>query len=68
MTTEFCVPHFAYRGRDGGGKLVQGVIEGADTHAVADRLMETGVTPLDISLSAAPGAAGSGLLQRLQEK
>ena len=62
------MPHFAYRGRDGGGKLVQGVIEGADTHAVADRLMETGVTPLDISLSAAPGAAGSGLLQRLQEK
>ncbi len=62
------MPHFAYRGRDGGGKLVQGVVEGADSHAVADRLMATGVTPLEISPSAAPSDAGPGLWQRLQEK
>ena len=62
------MPHFAYKGRDGGGKLVQGVLDGADSNAVADRLMKTGVTPLEISPSAAPSGAGPGLLQRLQEK
>jgi MSHA biogenesis protein MshG len=62
------VPQFAYTGRDGGGTLVQGVIEGADQYAVADRLMQTGITPLDIYLSGAPGVKGPGLLARLREK
>lgn len=62
------MPHFAYKGRDGGGKLVQGVLEGADSNAIADRLMETGVTPLEINPSAAPREAGTGLLQRLRSK
>jgi len=71
------VPFFAYKGRDGRGELVAGVLEGADSGAVADQLSGNGVTPLDISPTsrkatsgAVPGAAqGDGsLLERLTRK
>lgn len=65
------MPHFSYKGRDSGGKLVQGVLEGVDSNAVADRLVETGVTPIEITASASGAAAaekGPGLLERLQQK
>lgn len=62
------MPHFSYKGRDAGGRLVQGVLEGPDCNTVADRLMETGVTPLEILLSRAARATGPGLLRRLREK
>ena len=32
------MPHFAYKGRDGRGQLVEGVLEGADSGAVAGQL------------------------------
>ena len=42
------MPVFQYRGRNPRGELVQGRLEGADTAAVADQLLNTGVTPVDI--------------------
>jgi len=62
------MPHFAYRGRDGRGQLVRGVLEGADSGAVAGQLFSVGITPVEISPSAAPRQDGPGLLERLQRQ
>ena len=54
------MPAFAYRGREAGGALVQGVLEGNTAAAVADTLSGTGVTPLEIRPApAAPAASKS---------
>jgi MSHA biogenesis protein MshG len=45
------MPFFAYKGRNARGELLQGVLEGADSGAVADQLFGNGVTPLDITVS-----------------
>jgi MSHA biogenesis protein MshG len=50
------VPAFAYRGRNGRGELVSGTIEAADQGAVADQLIGTGVTPVDIRATVTRGA------------
>jgi MSHA biogenesis protein MshG len=50
------MPHFAYRGRNSRGDLVQGVLEGADSTAVADQLLNTGVTPVEINTSSGPAS------------
>jgi MSHA biogenesis protein MshG len=47
------VPHFAYTGRNARGELIKGRIEGADSGAVADELLTTGITPVEISQAAA---------------
>ena len=61
------MPHFAYKGRDSRGQLVEGVLEGADSGAVAGQLFGSGVTPLEINATVAPaGTSGPGLLDRLQ--
>ncbi|MBI1965853.1 MAG: type II secretion system F family protein [Betaproteobacteria bacterium] len=62
------MPHFAYKARDSRGQMVQGVLEGADSGAVAGQLFNTGVTPLEISPSAAPRQSGTDLLARLTER
>ena len=63
------MPHFAYKGRDKGGQLVEGVLEGPDSGAVAGQLYGSGVTPIEITASAAPaGAAGPGVLARMREE
>lgn len=59
------MPFFAYKGRNGSGELVAGVLEGLDAGAVADQLSGTGVIPLDISpttrkATGAANAAGAG--------
>jgi MSHA biogenesis protein MshG len=60
------VPVFAYRGRSARGELVTGTIEASDQGAVADQLLSTGVTPVDISTSTARvGERGPGPLERL---
>ncbi len=53
------MPHFAWRGRDSGGKPVQGVLEGAGPSAVADDLLGRGITPLEIK----PGKAAGGSVE-----
>lgn len=42
------MPHFAYRGHNGAGETVQGIMEGATAGAVADLLFGNGVTPIEI--------------------
>ena len=62
------MPAFAYRGRNARGELVSGTIDASDQGAVADQLMGTGVTPVDIraGAAAAPKAdAGLIALRRL---
>lgn len=55
------MPFFAYKGRNGRGESVQGVIEGADSGAIAGQLFGLGITPLEIRPSAPPRADGGGL-------
>ena len=43
------MPFFAYKGRNARGDLLQGVLEGSDSGAVADQLFSNGVTPIEIS-------------------
>lgn len=43
------MPTFAYKGRDAGGKLVEGVVDGADSGAVVDLLRGQGLTPVAIT-------------------
>ncbi len=45
------MPVFAYKGRSSRGDLVQGSLEGADSGAIADQLLNTGVTPTEIKLT-----------------
>jgi MSHA biogenesis protein MshG len=54
---------FAYRGRNGAGEIVQGVMEGATAGAVADLIVGNGVTPIEIKPAqgtAAKADTGSG--------
>jgi MSHA biogenesis protein MshG len=53
------VPFFAYKGRNARGELLQGVIEGADSSAIANQLFGTGITPLEISEAKKPVPAGN---------
>jgi MSHA biogenesis protein MshG len=62
------MPHFAYKGRDRGGQLVEGVLEGVDSGAVAGKLSGTGITPIEITPSAARLDSGPGLFERLREQ
>ena len=45
------MPFFAYKGRNARGELMQGVLEAADSGAVADQLFGTGVTPVEITVT-----------------
>jgi MSHA biogenesis protein MshG len=60
------VPFFAYTGRNTRGELVRGVLENSDSGAVADQLLTSGVSPIDISPASGPKAlSGEGWLRRL---
>jgi MSHA biogenesis protein MshG len=53
--------NFTYRGRNGAGEIVQGSMEGASAGAVADQLVGSGVTPVEIrAAEAATEKAGNG--------
>ncbi|MDD4963304.1 MAG: type II secretion system F family protein [Gallionella sp.] len=45
------MPSFAYKGRNARGDLVQGVMTGDDSGAIADQLINIGITPIEINLS-----------------
>ena len=59
------MPQFAYQGRNARGELVKGVLEGADSGAVADQLFNTGITPvhIDEARSAAAQVSAQSVLQ-----
>ena len=42
------MPIFNYKGRDGSGTLVQGVLEGQDANALASLLFNRSITPIEI--------------------
>jgi MSHA biogenesis protein MshG len=60
------MPFFSYKARDGRGQLVEGVLEGSDSAAVATTLFGNGVTPVEIGETAAPrkSAPAQGLQLR----
>ncbi len=61
--------YFAYKGRSASGQLVQGVLEGADSNAIASQLFDTGVTPVEIGATRRPPAeSGPSILQRLTRR
>jgi MSHA biogenesis protein MshG len=62
------MPHFAYKGRDERGQMVQGELEGASSGVIAGELVGLGVTPIEITAAAAPEEAGRDLLARFTEK
>jgi MSHA biogenesis protein MshG len=62
------VPFFAYKGRNARGELMQGVLEAADSGAVADQLFNTGVTPVEISVTNKKVADGDSWWAKLLEK
>jgi len=46
---------FSYTGRDSNGERVQGVLNSEDSHTLAKQLMNSGITPLDITSIQASG-------------
>src|SRR5262245_8850580 len=50
--------YFAYKGRDARGEVVEGVLEGADSAAVASQLFGIGVTPVEIGETSRPAQDG----------
>ncbi|MET3131386.1 MSHA biogenesis protein MshG [Oxalobacteraceae bacterium GrIS 1.11] len=63
------MPFFAYKARNADGALAQGILEGADSGAVADQLFGGGMTPVEIVLTTRGAAVGgASLWQRLTEK
>lgn len=52
------MPFFAYKARNSRGELLQGVLESADSGAVADQLFTTGVTPVEIVVTTRPATDG----------
>lgn len=53
------MPYFAYIARDAGGQASHGVLEGADSSAVADQLFSNGLTPVEIAPSKTAAGTGS---------
>ena len=62
------MPLFAYKGRNVRGELMEGVLEAADSGAVADQLFGTGVTPLVIAPTKRSAGAGQSWWTSLTEK
>lgn len=62
------MPFFAYTGRNARGELIKGSIEGNDSGAVADELLSTGITPVEIrqAAGAAAATAGQGVSEALR--
>lgn len=63
------MPVFSYKGRSGRGEMVQGSLEGVDSGAIADQLLNTGITPTEIKISRSvrTKAEGPSLWQRLSQ-
>jgi MSHA biogenesis protein MshG len=63
---------FVYKGRNGRGDLVEGTLEGDDSGVIANQLMNTGITPVEINqtrdLLDATSAKPGWLKRRLTEK
>jgi MSHA biogenesis protein MshG len=56
------MPSFAYKGRNSGGQLVEGVLDGVNSGAIADALSGMGLTPVEIKESRAKAARSAASL------
>ena len=56
---------FAYKGRSARGELVAGQLEGDTTDAIAQRLFNSGITPIDIAPASAIDSGTSELWRKL---
>ena len=45
------MPYFNFKGRNNRGELITGTLEGGDAGLIADQLVNTGITPVDIQAS-----------------
>ena len=45
------MPYFSFKGRNTRGELITGTLEGGDAGLIADQLINTGITPVDIQAS-----------------
>jgi len=52
--------NFAFKGRNGRGELVEGLVEAADSDAVAAQLMAGGVVPVSIEAATEPAGPAAG--------
>ena len=62
------MPHFAYVGRNAQGQRIEGVMESATGGNVAERLAESGITPIRIAESAAPAESIGEQISRLLDR
>ncbi|KRB84610.1 type II secretion system F family protein [Noviherbaspirillum sp. Root189] len=62
------MPYFSYKARNSRGELLKGVLESIDSNAVAEQLLNTGVTPVEIVVTRKPASASeSNALAKLFE-
>lgn len=62
------MPLFNYTGRDGSGALVQGVLEGQDSSALAGLLFSRSITPIEIQAQAAASTSKNISIHLFEEK
>jgi MSHA biogenesis protein MshG len=60
--------YFSYRGRNAAGDLVQGVLEGPDSGAIAAQLFGSGITPVEIGAARKPKDDSASLLARFTKR
>lgn len=62
------MPFFSYKGRNSKGDLVQGVLEGQDSDALANQLFNLGITPIEIISSLAPSGERRAAVGLFEER
>lgn len=62
------MPHFAYVGRNAQGNRIEGVMESPSGSILAEHLSESGITPIQISESAAPAESAGKQISRLLDR
>lgn len=62
------MPYFAYKGRNNQGSPVNGVLESADSSALASLLMSQHITPIEIKATQAPRSSDSNNIELFKEK
>lgn len=62
------MPFFNYKGRDSSGALVQGVLEGQDSSALASQLFSRSITPIEIQAQATPPSTKNISIHLFEEK
>ena len=62
------MPFFSYKGRDKQGALVQGVLEGVDSSALASQLFNLNITPIEIKAKESESGSKNISIDLFEEK